>query len=233
MKTYDYLFFDLDNTLTRSRNKITQEMKDALAAHTSQSRKVIVVSGATCEQIAWQMDSFPCFILGKNGNQALDEAGKELWRNPDLTEIEKREILDHIALIPRTWEVPDENDLIEDRGCQLCYSLYGHHADVSVKEKFDPELSLRKQLLETYPFVSETVVVKIGGTTTFDYFRVGGTKGDNVARLITHMVWEKSQAAYFGDRLFPGGNDESVIGVIDTVQVTNPSDTIKKLQAML
>lgn len=232
MKTYKYLFFDLDNTLTRSRNKITQEMKDILAVHTSRDKKVIVVSGATCEQIVWQMDGFLCFVLGKNGNQALDETGKELWCNPDLSESEKTEIFEHIARIPRAWEVPDENDLVEDRGCQLCYSLYGHHADVSVKEKFDPELSLRKNLLEAHPFVSETLVVKIGGTTTFDYFRNGGTKGDNVARLINHLAWEESLAAYFGDRLFPGGNDESVIGVIDTIPVTDPHDTLEKLQNM-
>jgi hypothetical protein len=32
--------------------------------------------------------------------------------------------------------------------------------------------------------------------------------------------------------LFPGGNDESVIGVIKTQSVDNPEDTLAKLQTL-
>ena len=40
------------------------------------------------------------------------------------------------------------------------------------------------------------------------------------------------ESIYFGDMLFPGGNDESVIGVIKTVSVDNPVDTLAKLVAL-
>ena len=45
------------------------------------------------------------------------------------------------------------------------------------------------------------------------------------------MGWKKEECVYFGDMLFPGGNDESVIGVIDTEAVENPDDTLNILRS--
>lgn len=228
-KQYRHLFFDLDNTLTRSRTKISPEMKDMLAAL---GRDIIVVSGAAYSQIQYQVDGFQCFCLGQNGNHAVAHDNALLWEEK-LTDTEREEIFAHMQTIPRTWDVPDENDLIEDRGSQICYSFYGHHAPVSVKERFDPDHALRIQILAEHPFESDAVEVKISGTTTLDYFRKGRNKGYNIARLISEKGWNKNDAVYFGDMLFPGGNDESVIGIIDTVIVTDPADTLQKLKDML
>lgn len=232
MKTYRHLFFDLDNTLTRSRTKITPAMKDVLMSHISSDRDIVVVSGAACSQIQFQMDSTPCHLLGQNGNHCIDIERGELWQDL-LSDEHKQEIYAHIRQMHRGWQVPDEHDLIDDRGAQLCYSIYGHHAPVHIKETFDPDHAIRKRLLQEYPFVSEHLEVKISGTTTLDYFRKGKTKGHNVARFINSVGWNKDDAVYFGDMLVPGGNDESVIGVIDTVLVADPLDTLQKLQAML
>ncbi len=46
------------------------------------------------------------------------------------------------------------------------------------------------------------------------------------------MNWEKSECLFFGDALFPEGNDETVIGVIETIQVENPDDCYQKLVSM-
>lgn len=227
MKTYKYLFFDVDNTLTRSRTKITPDLKELLV---SLRKEVVIVSGARLEQILYQVDGLPVSALGQNGNHAVRN-GEELWRDV-LTVGEKEEIMQHVASIPRTWDVPDENDLIDDRGAQICYSLYGHNAPIHIKETFDPDSSRRRELLRLHPFVSDTLEVAIGGTTAFDYFRKGSNKGYNVGRFIELLGWDKTQAVYFGDMLFPGGNDESVIGVIDTIPVTDPHDTLEKLQNM-
>ena len=39
------------------------------------------------------------------------------------------------------------------------------------------------------------------------------------------MDWDINECIYFGDSLFPGGNDETVIGIIDTVAVQNHRHT--------
>ncbi|MBP9836660.1 MAG: HAD-IIB family hydrolase [Candidatus Pacebacteria bacterium] len=222
-----HLFFDLDNTVTRSRSKIAEVMKEALS---ESGKDIIIVSGATCKQIAWQVDGVSCFKLGQNGNHAEDRSGNLIWEEL-LTTQEKAEIIEHINSMPRTWEVSQVEDLVQDRGCQISYSLLGHNELLEKKEAFDPKSEIRKSLLEKYPFLSETLQVKIGGTTCFDYTAKGKHKGFYVARLIEKMGWKKEDSVYFGDMLFPGGNDESVIGIIDTESVENPEDTLSILQA--
>lgn len=224
-----HLFFDLDNTVTRSRSKITPELKTLLV---SIPHDIIIVSGATCTQIAFQMDDTPCYKLGQNGNHAEDPTGATLWE-VRLTEMEKEEIHAHIRSLPRTWDVQDEADLVQDRGCQISYSLLGHHEVLEKKEAFDPKSSIRANLLAQHPFTSETLDVRIGGTTCFDYTAKGKHKGYYVAQLIAHMGWRKEDSVYFGDMLFPGGNDESVIGIIHTESVENPEDTARKVRAMV
>lgn len=225
---YTHLFFDLDNTLTRSRSPITKKMQKRLE---ELPLDVVVISGARVEQIQHQLDGFECFVMGQNGNHAVF-GGEDLWH--DVLKPDKViEIMDHISSLERTWDVPDETDLLENRGCQISYSIYGHHAPVEEKEKFDPDQSKRKQLLQAHPLISDTVEVKIAGTTTLDYTRKGRHKGYNITRLIEHLGWNKEDCLYFGDSLFEGGNDETVIGVIDTEAVTDPADTYEKLARFL
>ena len=214
--------------MTRSRSVITPELKQVL---TEPSYDVVLVSGATCAQISTQMDSVPCYKLGQNGNHAENPKGTPLWEDR-LSGKEKEEIYAHIHSLPRTWDVSDESDLVQDRGCQISYSLLGHNEVLEKKEAFDPQSELRKELLAKHPFLSDTLDVKIGGTTCLDYTAKGKHKGHYVARLIERMGWNKSDCVYFGDMLFPGGNDESVVGVIDTQSVENPGDTLRQLREM-
>jgi len=226
-KTYQRLFFDLDNTLTRSRSPIEPAMRALLA---SLPEDLIVVSGARAEQIQSQLDDLPCYVLAQNGNHAL-RGTHELWRDT-LSETETAEIMAHIASLPRVCPVPDTGDLVEHRGAQISYSIYGHHAPIADKERADPDQAIRRALLMEHPLVSETVEVKIAGTTCLDYTRRGSTKGFNIARLSRHLGWDPATCLYFGDALFPGGNDESVVGVIATEAVHDPKDTYEKLTTL-
>lgn len=226
-KTYLRLFFDLDNTLTRSRSRIEPMMRALLV---SLPHDLVVASGACAEQIKSQLDDLPCYILAQNGNHAL-HGTNELWRTT-LSETEVTEIMAHIASLPHVCPIPDEQDLIEHRGGQISYSIYGHHAPIADKERVDPDQALRHMLLTEHPLVSETVEVKIAGTTCLDYVKKGSTKGSNIVRLSRYLSWDLATCLYFGDALFPGGNDESVVGIIDTEAVRDPEDTYEKLIAL-
>ncbi len=219
-KKYQHLFFDLDNTITRSRSPITDEMRVRIM---SMPEDIVVISGAAVPQMEQQLGDIEAYLLGQNGNHAVYK-GKELW-NDALTESDVAEIERHIESLQRDWEVPDENDLVEYRGCQLSYSIYGHHAPYEEKEAFDPDQKKRRALLAASPLHSSNIEVKIAGTTTLDYFKKGMNKGANITRLIDELGWDKHDCVYIGDALFPGGNDESVVGVIETRAVNNPDDT--------
>jgi hypothetical protein len=228
--TYKHLFFDMDGTLTPSRSKIDPKMKELLA---SLPATVAVISGSHNDQMDFQVDHFPVIRMGQNGNHVIHPELGVLWFDT-LTEDEKEEIMEHANTIWAACDhnVPDENDIFEDRGSQISLSLYGHHADPALKKAFDGDFSKRKALLERFPFESDHIDVKLGGSTCLDYFRKGKHKGYNIARFIEYMGWDKNECIFFGDALFSGGNDETVIGVIQTVNVKDPEDTYQKLKEM-
>ncbi|MDA8596717.1 HAD-IIB family hydrolase [Candidatus Pacebacteria bacterium] len=226
-----HLFFDMDGTVTPSRSKIDPDMLSFLH---SRNETLAVISGSHNKQMQSQIDSLTVIKMGQNGNHVVDSDGTELWYDK-LTDKEKSEIMLHAEAV---WAdcnhvVPDINDLFEDRGSQISLSLYGHHADPAEKKAFDGDFAKRKALLEKFPFISEGLEVKLGGSTCFDYFRKGKNKGHNIDRLITLKNWNKDECLFFGDALFPGGNDETVVDVIETVSVDDPKDCLEKLKFRL
>lgn len=228
---YKHLFFDMDGTVTPSRNKISDVMKDFLS---TVPQTVGIISGSHNDQMDWQMDGLSVIRMGQNGNHVIDPTLGELWFDK-LTVPEKEEIMLHANAVWKACihEVPDENDLFEDRGSQISLSIYGHHADTVEKKACDGDFAKRKALLEQIPFESSTLEVKMGGSTCLDYFKKGKNKGFNIARLLTEKGWDPDECIFFGDALFSGGNDETVIGVIQTVEVKDDVDCLEKLKEVL
>ncbi len=220
-----HLFFDLDHTLTPSRQVGGAEMLQLLQV-LGNDYDLIVVSGSTNQQIMKQLPEINAYLLGQNGNHAQDKQGNELWMN-SLIQIEKNLIIEHIESLKPLIKhpIPNHNDLVEDRGSQISFSIYGHNAHPEEKAKIDPYKTLRKSYIDVNPFVSDTLEVFMGGSTCFDYVKKGFHKGNNVRRLITDSEWNLEECIYFGDALMPGGNDETVVGVIPTVAVDNENHT--------
>ncbi len=228
---YKHLFFDMDKTIAPPRQPILQDMFDFLS---SRREDITIVSGQSCEKIKWQSDHLKAYCLGQNGNHALDLDDKELWHTP-LTETERSEVLQHIqTLIDDLPEKPNpEYNPIEDRGAQITFSPVGNTAPVELKMVYDPDKKKRFAMLEKFKFESETMMAVIGGSTSLDYIPKERHKGTNVAKFIELMNWNKDDCVYFGDGLFPGGNDEFVIGVIDTVSVDDHEDCLVKLREVV
>lgn len=228
LRNKKHLFFDLDDTVTLTRTPMEDSIYEL---YKSLTHDIIVISGATAEQIAHQTKNLPFYKLGQNGNHAISPTGEVFWDEP-LTEIQTKIIQDHIERLKSQHElkVNNESDLVEHRGAQISYSLIGHHEEVAKKKLCDPDRSLRLKLLSLEPLDHDEVEVKIGGTTCFDYFPKGRHKGFNVKRLIEHRGWNADECIYFGDALVPGGNDEAVIGVIETFPVLNHLHTYEILQ---
>jgi HAD superfamily hydrolase (TIGR01484 family) len=231
-----YIFFDLDNTLSRSRSVVTTEMS-ALLKKLSHEHEVIVVSGANTKQIAYQMGDAlrgRFWSMGQNGNMCIDKRGVVLWENT-MNWTQKLDVFAYAKKIidARAFPYPDVLDLVEDRGCQVSLSIYGHKQPVPVKEAVDPTQEKRQHILKKFPFQSDDVDVKIAGTTCLDFFIKGYNKGSNVAALCKKMKWKKSGCLYIGDALFPNGNDETVIGIIPTKAVRDPRDTEDVIKMLL
>jgi len=221
----------MDQTIAPARQPIRPEMFNLLS---SLEEDIVIVSGQEVEKIKWQSNNLPAITLGQNGNHTISNDGEELW-NIKLTKDEVAEIEEHIAkLIDLLPEVPNPVwNPIENRGGQITFSPVGNTAPVEIKMKYDPDREKRNALLQAVPFVSENLIVKIGGSTSLDYIHKDRHKGTNVQKIIDYMQWSKDECIYFGDGLFPGGNDESVIGVIDTVSVSDEKDCYEKLLKLM
>jgi phosphomannomutase len=227
IKHRKHLFFDLDETVTPSRSPIMPHMAELLG---SLPTDIIIVSGGEVPRIRMQLAGTPAYALGQNGNHAVGRDGEEYWRD-DLSPEESAEILAHIEELKKLGiDGLIQSDCIEHRGSQICFSILGHNAPIALKKAADPTMERRQALLRERPFNSDSVEVRIGGTTTLDYFRKGSHKGSNVARLIDQLGWKKEDSIYFGDKLMPGGNDEAVVGVIDTVPVEDSEHTYEILK---
>lgn len=231
MKKFNHLFFDMDMTIAPSRQPILEEMYELL---TSLSQDITIVSGSTVEQIKFQSNKIPANYLGVNGNHAVDIYNDELWLNPDLTAEHKTEIQSHIQQIIDILDhdLNHEWEPIHDRGAQMTFSPLGNIAPVELKKEYDPNRTKREDWLMKIPFQSKDLIVKIGGSTSLDYIHKDAHKGANVQKLIDHMQWNPDECVYFGDGLYPGGNDEAVIGVIDTILVKDHFDTYERLREM-
>lgn len=220
----------MDQTIAPAREKILPDMFSLLSLR---AEDIIVVSGQEVSKIEWQTDHLSCYKLGQNGNHAVDKEGNVLWNIP-LEPHYRDQILDHIREVMEILDHEVNHDWtpIEDRGAQITFSPIGNTAPVELKRAYDPDRAKREHLLKTVPFASEDLVVKIGGSTSLDYIHKDRHKGTNVRNLIDLMDWDPAECVYFGDGLYPGGNDEAVIGVIDTISVSDHLDTYKKLKGM-
>jgi phosphomannomutase len=227
---YKHLFFDLDMTIAPSLQPMLPPMYELLSSLTED---IVVVSGQLCEKIKWQTTDLKAHYLCQNGNHALDPDGNLLWNTP-LNQFERMEIMAHIdVLMKHLPEKPNPKyDPVEDRGAQITFSPVGNTAPVELKRAYDPDASKRLTMLKNYPFESETIMAVIGGSTSIDYIPKTRHKGTNVKKLIKQLQWNANECVYFGDGLYPGGNDEFVIGVIDTLPVTDEIDCYEQLKEM-
>jgi phosphomannomutase len=236
-----HVFFDLDNTLMLSRTVMAPRHQSAFL-RLCQAKDVIVVSGAQESQIKTQIPDrigATYYILAQMGNYAVHKSGSVLWRE-SLSEEQTKATRALIQTIHDELDLPvkNEDDLVEDRGSQISYSLIGHHETLEKKYAFDPGNEKRLRILEqkgeaVAALRSVGIDIVPGGTTCLDFFLDGRTKGYNVIRLIEREGWGSNECLYIGDALFPGGNDGSVIGVIPTRAIKDPDETFDVIKSDL
>ena len=213
-----FRFFDLDGTITESRQVISSKMKEKILS----LGEFVVISGAEVPRIEKQIDGVPCVKMGQNGNDT------PFWKNK-LTAKQIVQIYHHLTKISKLYDIPITRDTYHNRGCQVSFSFTGHNADINWKKKFDPEKKFRNDVLERIPFKVDGLTVRVAGTTCLDYNRKGNLKGDNLKRYMKLHGLDPKDCIYYGDNFDKGGNDESVLGVMECVEVKSPDDLYKLL----
>ncbi|CAD5118324.1 DgyrCDS7037 [Dimorphilus gyrociliatus] len=245
------LLFDVDNTLTPSRNKIEPHMEQ-LMLELREKFLLGVVSGSDLHKIAYQMTSCPnknsFDELFKRYNYVFLENGLVAYRQAELiskkcireflgeTKVQEFINLALSELAKITLPVK-RGHFIECRTGLINVSPIGRSCSQAEREAFveyDREYKIREKLMtkfgENYP--DGELSFAIGGQISIDVFPTGWDKTICLQHLVDDGIEE---IHFFGDRIYPGGNDWGIYHDPRTIGhiVKNPDDTMRQLLELL
>jgi HAD superfamily hydrolase (TIGR01484 family) len=178
---------------------------------------------------------------GLNNLLLLPTSGTKLfvWRGTwqqqyaeDLTRQEKDKVVNalDIALKTCNYAKPERTygAIIEDRGSQITFSAFGQEAPLIQKQKWDPDWSKRKAIIEIMKDKIPEFDVRMGGMTSIDITRRGVNKGYGIQKLKDFLKIPTESIVFIGDALFHGGNDYPArASGVDCIEVKDPNETKK------
>lgn len=239
--------FDLDGTLAESKQALDPEMASILG-RLSHVADICVISGGDWPQFEKQVASQLPEQTDRSRFWLMPTTGTKLYRFEDgawsrkyadlFTDDERAHIITELrASIDRLGFTPTEvwGEQIEDRGSQITFSALGQQAPLHPKEAWDPKQEKRRRIQADLQPILPHVSVRIGGATSIDITRAGVDKAYGVERLSEISGIPKADMLFFGDALYPGGNDAPVKDTagVDCVQVYNVDQTKRALEAVI
>lgn len=239
--------FDVDKTLTRSKEPLTPVMAGLLAELISRTY-VAIVSGGKFEQLMEQIighlpagtDLSKVFLLPTSGarlsryNNEWQTVYEELIPENEVPRI--RNAMEEAIAETRVIDmsVPSYGERIEYRRSQMTLSALGQQAPIAQKEAWDPDRSKRAKLRNALAKLLPEYEVRQGGSTTVDVMRPGVSKAYGMRKLADLLDITTDDMLYIGDALFPGGNDAVVKEAgIPTQETSGPEQTAQIIRSLL
>jgi len=242
------IIFDLDGTLTESKQPLTSEMAFSLAKLLAVT-KVGIISGGALSQFLKQVvaklpvdaDLTHLYLLPTSG-AALYEFQNDDWKkiyeerlsekDKDTIETAMRAAVKETGIID--FETPAWGERIEYRGSQVTLSALGQQAPIVEKKAWDTNHTKRQTLRAAIALRLPEFLVSVGGSTSIDVTRLGIDKAYGVRKLCERLGIPESKAFFVGDELGAGGNDEAVYKTdVVAKSVKNPSETGRLIESLL
>ncbi len=229
--------FDLDGTLAESKQPIGAPMATLLGQLLAVAH-VAVISGGDWPQFETQVvaklpadaDLTRLFIMPTTGTKLYRYDGGWKAVYADIFDADEsahiRAALD--AAVKETGLGGEKTwgEKIEDRGSQITFSGLGQEAPLDAKKAWDPDFAKRKALQAALRKTLPDLSVNVGGSTSIDITRKGIDKASGLRRLAEQSGIPTTAMLFFGDAIYPGGNDEPVkLAGIDSVAVRDVRET--------
>jgi len=242
------IIFDLDGTLTESKQPLTIEMALLLMKLLAET-KVAIVSGGALHQFLKQVvahlpseTNFTNLYLLPTSGAALYEFSNGGWnkiyeerlseKEAHTIEAAMREAAEQTGLINFAEQAWGER--IEYRGGQVTISALGQEAPIAEKKAWDPDHAKRHMLQAAIAARLPEFSVGMGGATTIDVTKRDIDKAYGVRQLCKRIGIVESEVLYVGDELIAGGNDEAVFKTEAAVKgVTSPVETTRLIKELL
>jgi phosphomannomutase len=224
--------FDVDGTLTDSRQRIDDDFEEFMVDFCSVNL-VAFVTGSDKSKTADQLGE----RLFRLADYSFNCAGNEVWHNGDL--ILKNEWEPPTSLFLLLEELLSETKFrrkstyskhIERRNGMINFSIPGLGLTLEERKDYvawDKSVSERTRFRDRIIHKFPDIDVLIGGETGLDIYPMGKSK-EQVVDFLKEVEDEKTY--YFGDQIFPGGNDYKIAARCDhSYQVKSWRDTYETL----
>lgn len=233
------IVFDLDGTLTESKQPIDSEMADLLKRLLSKTY-VGITGGGSFSQFEKQLLSllnypelFPKLLLFPTNGAFLYRYSDKAWQpeySHPLTAVEKDKIYKSFdkALQDIGYQNPPQiwGQVLEDRIGQITFSALGQNAPLEAREAWRHNSDHRPQIKAALEKYLPELDIVIAGVTSIDVLSKNVNKGAAIDYAQKILDLPDDDVVFVGDSLFIGGNDYlAKRSGVETIAVKGPVET--------
>jgi phosphomannomutase len=203
--------FDVDGTLTPSRGRINSEFAEQFLQLCSRET-VCTVTGSdlvkTVEQLGNSIVRSLCRSYNCVGSVIYRGSDLELLLEPKPFALSEQ-LAEYLRTCVKLSEFPIRTGQhIEHRQGMINFSIVGRGADAEQRAQYaewDRATGERHRLAEAINTLFPEVVAHVGGETGLDIVPQGVDK----SQILQHLpgAYSLDQIVFFGDAVYPGGND--------------------------
>jgi len=237
------LAFDLDGTLAESKQEIKKDLAKILKT-LIKKYLILIIGGGKLSQIKKQIGELAKeknLIIGALSGSLVFYKKRVLFKTKVIPKNKFKKIKEIILNEFKNFKFKPKKiwgKLIDFRKNQITISFLGQKAPLKEKKKFknlDEKLKIRENFLK---LIKSKLIKKdlknlnfrLGGLTSIDINLKGVDKAYCLKKVMNFFKLKKSQIIFFGNELFPMGNDFPIKKAgFKIVEVLNPKETKKKL----
>lgn len=247
-KDKEIIVFDLDCTLTLSKQPLEKDISDLLCKLLSQ-KKVAVISGASYEQFKKQfvsnlvcddqsLENLFLFPTSATSFYKFQNGEWSIVYEEGMTSEEKAKIFEAFqeSFSEVGFDKPQQTfgKIIEDRGSQITFSALGQDAPLELKKEWDPDGAKRGKIIKALSVRIPEFEIRYGGMTSIDVTKKGVDKAYGLGQIEKNLSIPISKMVFVGDSLSPGGNDHAVIKTgVEVVSVSGPEEVKTIINSLL
>lgn len=247
MKT---IVFDLDETLTESKESLDAEMI-ALLGKLLATYSIAIVSNASWKQFQKQVVS--CFetdssvslnnlyLLPSSGGSMYQTWGRYGWVATYQLKLSKRDtdriekVLDE-AIFESSFKQPNKlwGKQVEILDSQVVFSALGQKAPIEEKENYDPDLSKRTALAAILQKKLSSYDIRITGTASIEISLKGINKKFGIDELMKRLHASKDDVLFIGTNISKNNSNYVAVEMgLSYTQVKDCEDTKRMIRSLL